>query len=118
MARCKLIAVGCVMLITGCATQKRVVTPKLDHLPTAKPETSVRAIETPGPVEPLKTEQLTETEAFKVDNITPAKTVTPADLIEAVVKLARSGASRLPADYVWATLRVREQDVETKAAFE
>jgi len=39
-------------------------------------------------------------------------------LIEATAELARTGATRLPPDYIWATLRDREQDPEINAAFE
>lgn len=39
-------------------------------------------------------------------------------LIEATVELARTGASRLPADYVWLILQDRELDTNINAAFE
>ena len=39
-------------------------------------------------------------------------------LIEATAELARTGATRLHPDYIWATLKDREQDAEVNAAFE
>lgn len=46
-----------------------------------------------------------------------AKPETPLGLIQATANLAASGASRLPANYIWATLKDREQDGEINAAF-
>jgi hypothetical protein len=43
---------------------------------------------------------------------------TPVSLIEATVQLAGAGASRLPAGYLWATLKDRSHDPEINAAFE
>lgn len=39
-------------------------------------------------------------------------------LIEATARLAQTGASRLPPNYIWATLKDRDQDAELRAAFE
>jgi hypothetical protein len=46
------------------------------------------------------------------------KPETPMSLIAATAKLAMTGASRLHPNYVWAALKDRDQDAETKAAFE
>jgi len=43
---------------------------------------------------------------------------TPLSLIEAMAGLARTDATRLHENYIWATLRDREQDPEINAAFE
>ncbi|MGC3961150.1 MAG: M15 family metallopeptidase [Verrucomicrobiota bacterium] len=43
---------------------------------------------------------------------------TPEGLIETTVDCAVGGASRLPAHYIWVTLRDREQDTTVNAAFE
>ena len=42
----------------------------------------------------------------------------PMSLIAATVELARTDAPRLPANYIWTTLKDRDQDVEINAAFE
>lgn len=44
--------------------------------------------------------------------------LTPMALIEATADCAASGVSRLPAHYIWATLKAPEQDTVVKAAFE
>ena len=38
-------------------------------------------------------------------------------LIEATADLAATGVSRLPADYIWASLRDRYEDAQVEAAF-
>jgi hypothetical protein len=43
---------------------------------------------------------------------------TPMSLIEATAQLAEGHATRLPANYIWATLKDREQDADLNAAFE
>jgi hypothetical protein len=48
----------------------------------------------------------------------PPETETPLSLIEATASLAATGATRLPPNYIWATLKDRDQDAELKAAFE
>ena len=48
----------------------------------------------------------------------PSKIETPTSLIEATASLAQTGATRLPANYIWATLEDRDQDAELSAAFE
>ena len=40
------------------------------------------------------------------------------ELIEETARLAETGASRLPANYIWATLKDREQDTNINSAFE
>jgi hypothetical protein len=129
MARCKLTAatvrfallfLGCAMLIIGCATPKPVVTPKLDHLTNSKPEV-LSSIETPGPVETPRTEPLPtpKPEAANPDDVTPTpEPMTPTDLIEAITRLAETGAARLPEDYVRMTLGDRKHDTNVDAAFE
>lgn len=46
------------------------------------------------------------------------KPATPVNLIEATANLAANGASRLPAHYIWTTLKEREQDTVVSTAFE
>ena len=46
------------------------------------------------------------------------KPETPMSLIRAMAKLADTGASRLHPNYIWATLKDRDQDAEINAAFE
>jgi hypothetical protein len=46
------------------------------------------------------------------------KPQTPMGLSEATAQLAAAHASRLPANYIWVTLKDREQDAEVNAAFE
>ncbi|MEI2724134.1 MAG: hypothetical protein V9H26_11525 [Verrucomicrobiota bacterium] len=55
---------------------------------------------------------------LQTEPVSMPKPETPMNLIEAVAKLAETGASRLPADYIWATLKDRSQDTEVNAAFE
>ena len=52
------------------------------------------------------------------DHCSTPQPQTPMSLIEATANLAANGASRLPADYIWATLKDRSQDPEVNAAFE
>jgi hypothetical protein len=52
------------------------------------------------------------------DNRSTPEPQTPLSLIEATAQLAARGASRLPAGYLWATLKDRSQDSEINAAFE
>ncbi|HRT09852.1 MAG TPA: D-alanyl-D-alanine carboxypeptidase family protein [Candidatus Paceibacterota bacterium] len=47
----------------------------------------------------------------------PRKAATPMRLIQATADLAQAGASRLPPNYIWATLKDREQDPAIAAAF-
>src|SRR5688572_22777686 len=46
------------------------------------------------------------------------KPETPMSLIEVMAKLAETDASRLHPNYIWATLKDRDQDAEINAAFE
>jgi hypothetical protein len=46
------------------------------------------------------------------------KANTPMSVIEATAELAKTGTTRLPQDYIWATLRDRQQDPAINAAFE
>jgi D-alanyl-D-alanine dipeptidase len=48
----------------------------------------------------------------------PAKPQTALSLIATTTRLAETGATRLPANYIWATLRDRDQDAAINAAFE
>ena len=48
----------------------------------------------------------------------PAKAETPMSLSEATAGLAGTGATRLHPNYIWATLKDREQDPAISAAFE
>lgn len=48
----------------------------------------------------------------------PAKVETPMSLSEATARLAGTGATRLHPNYIWATLKDREQDPAISAAFE
>lgn len=48
----------------------------------------------------------------------PTKSTKPMSLIEATATLAESGTSRLPANYVWVTLKDPARDAEINAAFE
>jgi D-alanyl-D-alanine dipeptidase len=57
-------------------------------------------------------------EITKVEHVNTPNGDASMNLMEAMVKSARSGASRLPADYVWVTLKDREQDTNINAAFE
>jgi hypothetical protein len=43
---------------------------------------------------------------------------TPVGLIESTAELAATGATRLPPEYIWATLADREQDASVNVAFE
>jgi len=52
------------------------------------------------------------------EHLTTLKTNTPMALIEATADLAQTDATRLPANYIWATLKDREQDPKIDAAFE
>lgn len=47
----------------------------------------------------------------------PPRPATPLSLIQATAELAQTGASRLSPDYIWATLKDRDQDPELQAAF-
>lgn len=47
----------------------------------------------------------------------PPPSATPMTLIAATARLAETGATLLPADYIWATLRDRQQDAALDAAF-
>lgn len=47
-----------------------------------------------------------------------AKPETPMSLIEATAKLAETDATRLHRNYIWATLKDRDQDTNINAAFE
>lgn len=58
------------------------------------------------------------TETPKAQHDTMPKSESPMSLIEAMADLSASGASRLPANYIWATLKDREQDIIINAAFE
>ena len=86
----------CAMFFSGCTTPRPVEKPKNE---TPKVETG-------------------ETETPKTEDVTKPKPETPMSLIEATITLAEAGASRLPADYIWATLSDRNQDAEINAAFE
>ncbi|RPJ32847.1 MAG: hypothetical protein EHM35_11120, partial [Planctomycetaceae bacterium] len=46
------------------------------------------------------------------------KIETPMSLIEATARLAETGATRLHPNYIWATLKDRDQDAAISAAFE
>jgi D-alanyl-D-alanine dipeptidase len=46
------------------------------------------------------------------------KPETPMSLTEAMARLAETGATRLHPNYIWATLRDRDQDAEINAVFE
>lgn len=46
------------------------------------------------------------------------QTQTPLSLIEATAQLSETHATRLSADYIWATLKDREQDAKINTAFE
>lgn len=48
----------------------------------------------------------------------PPKPDTPLSLIWAMAELAKTGATRLHPDYIWATLKDRDQHLEINAAFE
>ena len=75
---------------------------------------------TPGPVEPPKTApkiEVTEPESRPTGHVTHPNPETPVSLIEGTVELAADGASRLPANYIWAMLKEREQDTNINAAF-
>ncbi len=81
----------------------------------------------PGPVGRVQTEVTTnempkvvafEPESSKPQPVTDPKPESPMQLIEATAALAGSGGSRLPANYIWATLRDRDQDTDINAAFE
>jgi hypothetical protein len=48
----------------------------------------------------------------------PTKPQTPLSLIATTARLAETGATRLPANYIWAALRDRDQDATINAAFE
>ncbi len=50
--------------------------------------------------------------------VTKAKGDTPMSLIQATADLAKTGTALLPQDYIWATLKDREQDAAVNAAFE
>jgi hypothetical protein len=56
--------------------------------------------------------------AKQAQYLTQPKTATPTGLIRATADLAQTGATRLHPNYIWATLRDREQDAEINAAFE
>ncbi len=49
---------------------------------------------------------------------TSSKPKTPMSLMEATAQYAESHATRLSGNYIWATLKDREQDAEINAAFE
>lgn len=81
----------------------------------------------PGPVGRVQTEGTTnempkvvafEPEPSKPQPVTDPKPESRMLLIEATAALAGSGGSRLPANYIWATLRDRDQDTDINAAFE
>jgi hypothetical protein len=46
------------------------------------------------------------------------KTDSTLEVIESTARLAEAGATRLPANYIWATLKDRDQDAAINAAFE
>jgi len=90
------------LFLTGCTTQRPAATHKADHLTTA--ETKITTAET-------------EITGAKPEITTPAPE-TPLSLIEATVKLAEIGPSRLPANFIRTTLKDRAHDAEINAAFE
>ena len=48
----------------------------------------------------------------------PPKSETPMNLVEATTSLAGTSATRLHPNYIWATLKARDQDAAISAAFE
>jgi len=54
----------------------------------------------------------------QTEHLSTPKPETPMSLIEATARLAESRATRLHPNYIWATLKVRDQDAEIHAAFE
>lgn len=54
----------------------------------------------------------------QAEPLTTPRIDTPTQLIAATAELARTDATRLHPEYVWATLRDREQDASVNAAFE
>jgi hypothetical protein len=58
------------------------------------------------------------TETSKIEQLTMSEPETPMSLIESMAKLAETHATRLHPNYIWATLKDRDQDAEIKTAFE
>ena len=54
----------------------------------------------------------------QIEPLLLAKPETPVSLIEAMAELANTDATRLHPNYIWATLKDREQDAGINAAFE
>ena len=101
-------------LLSGCTTPRPV-----DQAKAEETKNETQKVEAVAPEAP-KTEQLTtpKPEFPKADDTTPPKAVTPMELIEAITRLAATGASRLHANYILATLKDREQDTNINATFE
>jgi hypothetical protein len=87
---------GCAIFFSGCMTPH----------PAEKPKNETPKVET------------VETQTPKTEDGTEPKPETPMSLMEATANLAASGASRLPANYIWATLKDRDEDARIHAAFE
>lgn len=105
----------CAMFFSGCATSRPPETPKTAQLTMSEPQSPMSLI--------AATPRLNETSAtprpveVPTSERTIPKSETPMNLIEMTVKLAGTGASRLPANYIWVTLKDREQDTNINAAF-
>lgn len=83
---------GCLMFFSGCATSRPPETPKV---------------------------KIVEAETPKAEVAAPLKTNTPMSLIEATAQLSEAlRVTRLPANYIRATLKDREQDTNINTAFE
>jgi D-alanyl-D-alanine carboxypeptidase len=76
----------------------------------------------PRPAEQPKNEtpkvETAEIKTPKTEHITQPKPEMPMSLIEATATLAGTCATRLPANYIWETLKDREQDAEINTAFD
>jgi len=95
-SRIPFLLLGCAPLFTSCTTPR----------PAEKPQTEEPKVE------------MVEPEIPRTGTVTNPKPETPRQLIDATVRLAGTGASRLHANYIWATLENREQDTNINASFE
>jgi len=95
LCRFAFLFLGCGMFLSGCATPKSVEMFKTERPITPPPDTP------------------------KPNLFTTSKPESPPNLIVAMVELCESHrATRLPADYIWAMLKDRDQDTNINAAFE
>ena len=91
---------GSAMFLSGCATS-----PRTQMQSPAQTQTRAQVQTPPSP----------QIELSKTESQTPK---TPMNLIEATAQLAEAHATRLPVNYIWATLKDREQDADLNTAFE